>query len=88
MTHTSLSIEALDLCNTISRMDSLSQGGFAAVAAVAKRALARLDTPDGRSHPERMADALRAIWGTAEQFGNDINCEAEGVGCNHVGGGR
>ncbi len=85
MTHTSPAPALADFGDTITRMDALAQDGFSAVAAIAKRALQGLDAADGTlPHPEDMATALRAIWGKAEQFGNDINTKAEEAGCNWV----
>lgn len=78
-----------DFGDTITRMDALSQAGFSAVAVIAKRALASIERspstlPSTLPSHEALANALRAIWGKAELFGNDINVEAEAVGCNYV----
>lgn len=64
-------------------MDCLAQGGFSEISAIAKLALAAMETPDGYRHPETIAQALRAIWGKADDIENCINCEAEEVGCNY-----
>lgn len=75
-----------DLGDAITRMDALAQDGFSAVAAIAKRALASLEASSSTiPHPESMADALRAIWSKAEQFGNEVNVKAEQAGCNYPG---
>ena len=53
---------------------------------MARRALAGLEASGGTyPSPEALETALRAIWGKAEQFGNDINAKAEEAGCNWVG---
>ena len=72
--------------DTITRMDALSQSGFGAIAAIAKRALAGLEVSrDTHPHTEALAAVLDVIWSKAEQFGNDINVKAEQAGCNWVG---
>ncbi len=73
-----------DFCSTINFMDCLSQGGFSEISSIAKLALSRLETPDGYQHLDDIANALAAIWGTAERIQNCINSEAELVGCNYV----
>lgn len=77
-------------CNDLRRlqtavfdMDCLAQGGFSEISAIAKLALAALETPDGYRHPETIAHALRAIWGKADDTENHINGQAEEVGCNY-----
>ena len=72
--------------DTITRMDALSQSGFGAIAAIARRALAGLEVSRGtHPSPEALAAVLEAIWSKAEQFGNDINVKAEQAGCNWGG---
>lgn len=72
------------LRNAVEFIDSMSQGGFAEIATIAKLALSRLETPDGYSHLDEIACALEAIWGKAEATQNLINGEAEAVGCNFI----
>ena len=72
------------LRDTVEFMDSLAQDGFSEISAIAKLALAQLEHPDGYLHPEIIAQALRAIWGKADNIANCINSEAEQVGCNYV----
>ncbi len=72
------------LRRVVQEMDSLSQGGFARIAAVAKLALSRLETPAGHQHIEDIANVLELIWGTADDMQNCINHAAETVGCNYV----
>lgn len=45
----------------IMNMDSLAQGGFSEISAIAKLALVAMETPYGYLHPETIAQALRAI---------------------------
>ena len=88
MTHAAASTHAINPINlgdTITSMDALAQSGFSACADIAKRALAGLESSDSTvPHPEELAGALRAIWATAEQFGNDLNVKAEEAGHSHV----
>lgn len=72
------------LRDTVEFMDSLAQGGFSEISAIAKLALAQLEHPDGYRHPENIALALSAICGKADDIMNCINSEAEQVGCNYV----
>lgn len=69
------------LQSAIYDMDSLSQNGFSEISSIAKHALAMLETPDGYRHPETIANALRAIWGKADDIESCIRCRAEEVGC-------
>lgn len=72
----------------ITDMDSFSQSGFSEISAIAKLALAALETPDGYRFHENIALALRAIWGKADDIENCINCRAEEAGCNYSDPGR
>lgn len=67
----------------ITDIDSMSQCGFSEISAIAKLALATLETPDGYRFHENIALALRAIWGKADDIENCINYRAEQVGCNY-----
>lgn len=71
------------LCEAVTGMDSMAQGAFSEIAAIAKLALASLETPAAYTNPEVMAYALTAIWNRALDAENCINCIAEGVGCNY-----
>ena len=74
----------VDLGETITNMDSLSQSGFGAIAAIARSALEDSEEGDFTPlHPEVMETALRAIWRKSVQVGNDINVSAEKAGFNH-----
>lgn len=64
-------------------MDALAQEGFSEISAIAKLALAALETPDGYRDTETIARALRAIWYKADDIENCINHQAEEVGCNY-----
>lgn len=72
------------LRSVVQEMDCLSQGGFSRIAAVAKLALTRLETPAGHQHIEDIANVLELIWGTADDIQNCINHAAETVGCSYV----
>lgn len=81
-THT---LTPVDLGDTIRNMDSLSQSGFGAIAAIARSALG--DSEDGDFftllHPAVMESALRAIWSRSVRVGNDITTTAEEAGFNY-----
>ena len=83
VTHSTRSSNAdiLKLRSIVQEMDCLSQGGFSRIAAVAKLALTRLETPAGHQHIEDIANVLELIWGTADDVQNCINHAAETVGC-------
>lgn len=70
------------LHGVIEDMDALAQGGFSEIRAIAKLALAALQTPEGYLYIENIVQALLAIQGKAEDINNCINCAAEDVGCN------
>lgn len=76
--------EVQKLRNAVEFMDCLSQGGFSEIASIAKLALSSLETPDGYRHLDNIANALKAIWGKADNIQNCINSEAEQVGCNYT----
>ena len=76
--------EVQNLRNAVEFMDCLSQSGFSEISSIAKLALSRLETPDGYRHLDNIANALKAIWGKADDIQNCINSEAEQVGCNYV----
>ena len=66
-------------------MDALAQAGCAEISEAAKRALQALECGGGTYAAKQSAIvALRGIWTLAERVGNDINCAAESVGCNHI----
>jgi len=67
----------------IEDIDAIAHGGFSGIAAIAKLALAALQTPGGYRDPENIVQALKVIWDKAQDVQNLINCEAESVGCNH-----
>lgn len=72
------------LRDVVKEMDCLSQSGLSKIAAVAKLALVRLETPAGHQHIDDIASILELIWGTADDVQNCINHAAETVGCNYV----
>ncbi len=75
--------EMQKLRNTVEWMDCLSQDAFSKITTMARLALASLEAPDGHRHLDDIANALGAIWSTAEVAENGINYEAETVGCNY-----
>lgn len=72
------------LRNAVTFMDCLSNNGFDEIIAIAKLALAWLETPNGYQHLDVVASALNAIWGKAENIQNSIGWEVEQVGCDYV----
>lgn len=71
------------LREAITEIDSMSQGAFSEIAALAKLALASLETPAAYDDPEGMVYVLSAIREKAKATENLINCAAEDVGCNY-----
>lgn len=71
------------LRETITEIDSMSQGAFSEIATIAKLCLASLKTPEGCNDIDSIALVLSAIWGKALDAENYINSMAEGVGCNY-----
>lgn len=71
------------LQGVIGDMDSLSQAGFSEISAIARLALVALETPEGRSDMEIIAQALISIHSKACDIENVINYQAEEVGCNY-----
>ncbi len=71
------------LSEAVSDMDRMSQTTFGEIATVAKLALERLETPKCLRDTETLATVLSLIWGKALDAKNDINVEAERVGCNY-----
>lgn len=73
------------LRNKIRELDCLSQSAFSQIAALAKLALKSLEVPDPHGHNlESLARAFEMIWTTAETTENNINGEAEEVGCHFI----
>jgi len=77
------SIDALQ--NAVKTIDSFSQQGFSEIGAIARLALAALESPTiSPRTPDDVAKALRAIWGISDDIENCINSEAEYVECSHT----
>mgnify|MGYP000004573891 CR=1 FL=1 len=76
--------EVQKLRNAVELMDCLSQSGFSEISSIAKLALYHLETSDGYRHLDNIVNALKAIWGKADDIQNCTNSEAEQVGCNYV----
>lgn len=72
------------LRTAITEMDGMAQSGFSQIAAIARLALAALETPSAyTTNTENIACALQTISGIAFDIENCINCSAEAVGCNY-----
>ena len=71
------------LREVVTEMDSAAQGAFSEISAIAKLALAYLETPGAYSDFEGLARVLTAIWGKATDAENHINSMAEEVACNY-----
>lgn len=73
--------EIKDLKWAITQIDELSTDGFSAIAAIAKMALAWMETPRGYNDTEVIAAALKSIWEKADTTESSISYEADQVGC-------
>ena len=71
------------LRGVIKLIDALSQEAFSEIKALAKMAMASLETPAGYTNIEHLFYVLNAIGNKADDIEDCINREAEGVGCNH-----
>jgi hypothetical protein len=71
-----------DLCNAVKNVDCFSQEACSGICAIAGLTLLALENPD--TGLETIAAALRDIVYKADVLMNDINAEAERVGCNFV----
>jgi hypothetical protein len=81
--------ETLKLRNSVQTMDRLSQEGLAEISANAKLALSILGILDEDQKFGAVAIILKVIRETACEVENDLNCQAEEVGCNFsVGAGH
>jgi len=72
------------LRRTVTAMDSVAQGAFSEIAAIAKLALASLETPAAYADPESMGIVLTLILDKAMGAEDHINSLAEKVGCNYI----
>lgn len=68
----------------ISDIDALSQEVCGQMAAVARLALASLETPEGIMDIDVIARALSLIQEKASALSNDINCSAERLGAAYT----
>lgn len=66
-------------------MDMLSQEGGASISAIARLALLALETSVGQRSTVMIATALETIVARCDQMQDDINNEAEHVGCGYKG---
>lgn len=76
--------EMRELRNTVELMDALSQEAFAQISAIAKLAVWSLESPDGYQHIELVANALKAIWGQADDALENVNRQADLIGCSYL----
>lgn len=75
--------DLIPLTHSIDFMDALSQEGFGEIAALARLALCRLETPEGSDHIDDVAVALRHILDKSADIREAIHEEAERLGCGH-----
>lgn len=87
-------VSEVQLKETVTTMDRLSQGGFSAIETIATLTLAALKDDNGRwrpigvdgepgPHPQTLIDALQMIVDRAASTMDDINCAAEIVGAQY-----
>lgn len=69
---------------SVADIDALAQSGFSRISAVAKMALACLESPTHARDLDVLAEAFIMIDAVAQDIQNCINTEAENVGCNYV----
>lgn len=70
-----------DLYGTIHDMDALAQEGLAEIIAIAKLALAAMESPTNHPDMSTFARIFSAIWLKSEHLQGCIAGEASGVGC-------
>lgn len=75
--------EIQKLRDTVRFMDNLSQNGFSEITAIARLALASLETPEGHHNLQCIVYAFRLISEKAQDVEGAINSMAEEVGCNY-----
>lgn len=86
----SVSPEAIEISRllcAVTDMGDMVHSELPKIVGLAKLALAAMETPAAHQHPEMIAQALRSIWGIAEQAYELIGCEAENAGyrCDDAG---
>ena len=70
-----------DLYGAIHDMDALAQEGLAEIIAIAKLALAAMESPTNHPDMSTLARIFSAIWLKSEHLQGCIAGEASGVGC-------
>lgn len=70
-----------ELYGTIHDMDALAQEGLAEIIAIAKLALAAMESPTNHPDMSTIARIFSTIWLKAEHLQSCIAGEANGVGC-------
>lgn len=70
-----------DLYGTIHDMDALAQEGLAEIIAIAKLALAAMESPTNHPDMSTLARIFSAIWLKSEHLQGCIAGEASGAGC-------
>lgn len=79
-----LAPDTAQLRSAVIEIDTLASAAFGEIAAVARLALAYLETPDGYRHPELIAQALTSIFDRASGSADSVIFEAEQVGCHTI----
>ncbi|WP_413459583.1 hypothetical protein [Herbaspirillum huttiense] len=67
-------------------MDALSQSGFDRITGIANLALMAMETPETYLHPEKLAQAFKAIAAISEDAVSCISHLAEETGNSHKSG--
>ncbi len=70
-----------DLYGTIHDMDALAQEGLAEIIAIAKLALAAMESPTNHPDMHTLARIFSGIWMKSEHLAGCIASEALGAGC-------
>ena len=78
------SADIKNLQSAVRNIDALAREGLSEIAAIAKLALAAMESPTNHPSMEILAQTFSLIWAKAENIENNIGCEAEEVGCAHV----
>ena len=73
--------DLLDLYGTIHDMDALAQEGLAEIIAIAKLALAAMESPTNHPDMHTLARIFSGIWMKSEHLAGCIASEALGAGC-------
>ena len=74
-------IDLRELYGTIHDMDALAQEGLAEIIAIAKLALAAMESPTNHPDMHTLARIFSGIWMKSEHLAGCIASEALGAGC-------